>query len=371
MKGGRGRDQPAAACLPAVHRLAGHRGGLPALNEQLLAQGFELNGEGGLIMVGGCPPPPPCSCSCSVSLHATAPASPIVRPLLPSPTLLPQTLAHAPRCPPTLSTQVSPDGGLLQSSTVADRVNVCFACGESALVPGAYIEFAERLPLPQFAHLPVRAGTLCALAAAAELLCLSWSNAAHPVCVAGGGVERAPPSRRFRGQLSRPNLRVDDAGGGGGEAAAAGAAAAAAGCTVTVVCLAWLQSCMQLQHGVTVHTWTEFSLMVHQCLGSLISFKTVLRSNDKKGIQDISLYWRATLAVTCLQAGRPRGRKTPQRRLPQPSPTHAGRLRQGAGAQQPSALTRQPRLTCVVPTFTGVGVAEAKADAASAVREKQ
>ncbi len=30
-----------------------------------------------------------------------------------------------------------------------------FADGEEEPVPGAYIEFAERRPLPQFAHLPV------------------------------------------------------------------------------------------------------------------------------------------------------------------------------------------------------------------------
>ena len=37
----------------------------------------------------------------------------------------------------------------------ADRVSFCFAGGETRLVPGSYIEFAERLPLPQFAHLKV------------------------------------------------------------------------------------------------------------------------------------------------------------------------------------------------------------------------
>jgi hypothetical protein len=50
---------------------------------------------------------------------------------------------------------VSPDGGLLQSSTVADRVSQCFAGGETRLVPGAYIEFAERLVLPEFRDVKV------------------------------------------------------------------------------------------------------------------------------------------------------------------------------------------------------------------------
>ena len=51
---------------------------------------------------------------------------------------------------------MSPDGGLLQSSTVADRISYCFAGSETELVPGSYVEFAERLVLPQFAGLKVR-----------------------------------------------------------------------------------------------------------------------------------------------------------------------------------------------------------------------
>ena len=35
------------------------------------------------------------------------------------------------------------------------QVEVQFACGMRRRVPGAYLEFAERLVLPQFAHLPV------------------------------------------------------------------------------------------------------------------------------------------------------------------------------------------------------------------------
>lgn len=54
--------------------------------------------------------------------------------------------------------QVSPDGGLLQSSTIADRVSYTFAGGDAELVPGSYIEFAERKVLPQFAGLKVGPG---------------------------------------------------------------------------------------------------------------------------------------------------------------------------------------------------------------------
>ena len=49
---------------------------------------------------------------------------------------------------------VSPDGLLLQSSTLADSATFQFADGQAATVSASYIEFAERLPLPHFAHLP-------------------------------------------------------------------------------------------------------------------------------------------------------------------------------------------------------------------------
>lgn len=48
----------------------------------------------------------------------------------------------------------SPDGKLLQSSTVAETIEAAFAGGERHRIPGSYVEFAERRPLDQFAHLP-------------------------------------------------------------------------------------------------------------------------------------------------------------------------------------------------------------------------
>ena len=50
--------------------------------------------------------------------------------------------------------KTSPDGGLLQSSTVAEMIDATFAGGEVHSISGSYIEFAERRVLPQFAHLP-------------------------------------------------------------------------------------------------------------------------------------------------------------------------------------------------------------------------
>jgi hypothetical protein len=50
--------------------------------------------------------------------------------------------------------KISPDGGLLQSSTVAKKIEAEFAGGETELIPGSYVEFAERKVLPQFENLP-------------------------------------------------------------------------------------------------------------------------------------------------------------------------------------------------------------------------
>jgi hypothetical protein len=82
----------------SVHR-TGIKGGIEEVTRQVEAAGFELNAAGGQI-------------------------------------------------------KVSPDGGLLQSSTMADTHIFCFAGGEEREVPGAYIEFAERRALPEFADMP-------------------------------------------------------------------------------------------------------------------------------------------------------------------------------------------------------------------------
>jgi hypothetical protein len=47
----------------------------------------------------------------------------------------------------------SPDGFLLQSSTIAEMIAVQFSSGETKRISGSYVEFAERRVLPQFAHL--------------------------------------------------------------------------------------------------------------------------------------------------------------------------------------------------------------------------
>lgn len=48
----------------------------------------------------------------------------------------------------------SPDGGLLQSSTVAQMLEAEFARGDKHMISGSYVEFAERRVLPEFANLP-------------------------------------------------------------------------------------------------------------------------------------------------------------------------------------------------------------------------
>ncbi len=51
-------------------------------------------------------------------------------------------------------TKKSPDGGLLQSSTVAQMIEAEFANGEKHTISGSYVEFAERRVLAEFAALP-------------------------------------------------------------------------------------------------------------------------------------------------------------------------------------------------------------------------
>jgi hypothetical protein len=50
--------------------------------------------------------------------------------------------------------KISPDGGLLQSATVAEMINAEFADGEKLSISGSYVEFAERKVLPEFKDLP-------------------------------------------------------------------------------------------------------------------------------------------------------------------------------------------------------------------------
>ena len=50
--------------------------------------------------------------------------------------------------------KVSPDGLLRQSSSVAHEMQATFAEGQTLKIPGSYVEFAERLPLKTFEHLP-------------------------------------------------------------------------------------------------------------------------------------------------------------------------------------------------------------------------
>ncbi|KAL0906113.1 hypothetical protein M5K25_024579 [Dendrobium thyrsiflorum] len=82
----------------SVHRLKSQIGNIKSLNHFIEDQGFKLNSEGGIL-------------------------------------------------------KVSPDGLLLQSSTVADSTIFNFSDGVSEPVPCSYIEFAERLVLPQYTKL--------------------------------------------------------------------------------------------------------------------------------------------------------------------------------------------------------------------------
>lgn len=82
----------------SAHRLKSHIRNIKSLNQFIEDHGFKLNSEGGTL-------------------------------------------------------KVSPDGLLLQSSTVADSSMFSFADGVTESVPCSYIEFAERLILPQYKDL--------------------------------------------------------------------------------------------------------------------------------------------------------------------------------------------------------------------------
>ncbi|XP_042426911.1 uncharacterized protein LOC122014649 [Zingiber officinale] len=83
----------------STHRLQSHVKKIDGFNKYIEANGFKLNSEGGIL-------------------------------------------------------KVSPDGLLLQSSTVADTISFNFADGVTESVPCSYIEFAERLLLPEYKNMP-------------------------------------------------------------------------------------------------------------------------------------------------------------------------------------------------------------------------
>ncbi|KAJ8457954.1 hypothetical protein OPV22_030880 [Ensete ventricosum] len=82
----------------STHRLKSHIRKIDSFNQYIEANGFKLNSEGGIL-------------------------------------------------------KVSPDGLLLQSSTVADTIPFDFADGVTESAPCSYIEFAERLLLPEYKNI--------------------------------------------------------------------------------------------------------------------------------------------------------------------------------------------------------------------------
>ncbi|MBA0874780.1 hypothetical protein Goshw_021987 [Gossypium schwendimanii] len=92
----------------STHRLKSNLRNIKNLNEFIKKNGFKLNSDGGVLK----------------EFNAS-----------------------------TSSISVSPDGLLLQSSTVADSMPFSFSDGLVESVPCSYIEFAERLVLPQYKNL--------------------------------------------------------------------------------------------------------------------------------------------------------------------------------------------------------------------------
>ncbi|THU54798.1 hypothetical protein C4D60_Mb10t28960 [Musa balbisiana] len=92
----------------STHQLKSHIRKIDSFNQYIEANGFKLNSEGGILK------------GLQLALLAF----------------------------------MSPDGLLLQSSTVADTISFDFADGVSASAPCSYIEFAERLLLPEYKNIP-------------------------------------------------------------------------------------------------------------------------------------------------------------------------------------------------------------------------
>lgn len=112
----------------SVHRLGSLRN-IEKLNDFLQENGIKLNSEGGILK--GFP-----NLTCNLkTLYQRS--------------FLSMWLGNGKVwCCLCFCWSVSPDGGLQQSSSVADTVTFTFAGGEVEQVPASYIEFAERLVLP-------------------------------------------------------------------------------------------------------------------------------------------------------------------------------------------------------------------------------
>lgn len=113
----------------SVHRLKSHLNKIQKLNQFLDVKGFKLNSEGGVLK------------GLVSSNSLTNLSFKLQLGLLKSDTYL-------------STCSVSPDGGLLQSSTVADSFSFKFSDGVTKSIPCSYIEFAERLVLPQYQNVP-------------------------------------------------------------------------------------------------------------------------------------------------------------------------------------------------------------------------
>ncbi|MBA0782845.1 hypothetical protein Gotri_000668 [Gossypium trilobum] len=123
----------------STHRLKSNLRNIKSLNEFIKKNGFKLNSDGGvlkgLLLLQ----------TCITVLLETAPMLALWRYKMLK--LFEKFNAS------TSSISVSPDGLLLQSSTVADSMPCSFSDGVVESVPCSYIEFAERLVLPQYKNL--------------------------------------------------------------------------------------------------------------------------------------------------------------------------------------------------------------------------
>lgn len=88
-----------------------------------------------------------------------------------------------------MALQVSPDLGLVQSSTAADQIPFKFDKSQEHMVAGSYIEFAQRAVLPEFQHFKVNSASFSVTRLSAAMLQLtlaqrpiSWFYACNKDC---------------------------------------------------------------------------------------------------------------------------------------------------------------------------------------------
>lgn len=141
----------------AVHRFKHRFNDIKCVKEYLEEKGFKLNSDGG-ILKGFFYLFPACS---NISTYTLAPVKLwyfaifflLIVLLWPIPPFFFMCTVSK-KYYLFYSPSVSQDGLLIQISSISERLAVEFADGVTEIIPASYIEFTQRLALPQFKDMP-------------------------------------------------------------------------------------------------------------------------------------------------------------------------------------------------------------------------